>query len=137
MPREIGDERKAMKARMLKSLGQARYDGITLASEPVWIDRLAEILDQLPDDTVNALAARVDNARGAELVDFDEMAKVFGLTPAETKIVESVVEGLSVPEHAERHAISVNTARVHMQRVLSKTNTRRQTDLLRLALQRR
>ncbi|WP_299321746.1 helix-turn-helix transcriptional regulator [Parasphingopyxis sp.] len=113
---------------------QLRIDGEKIGSEPVWSDRVAEIFDILPDDLVPDINARLIQGRGSEITDFKNFGQRYGLTAAEVKIVESIAEGLSVPDHAAANGISVNTARVHMQRVLEKTGARRQTDLLRLVL---
>ncbi|MEM8695745.1 MAG: helix-turn-helix transcriptional regulator [Pseudomonadota bacterium] len=113
---------------------QLRIDGEKIGSEPVWSDRATEIFDNLPDGLVADLNTRLIRGRGSEIIDFKNFGQRYGLTAAEVKIVESIAEGLSVPDHAAANGISVNTARVHMQRVLEKTGARRQTDLLRLVL---
>jgi DNA-binding CsgD family transcriptional regulator len=69
---------------------------------------------------------------------FDEgltttVAAVFGLTGAEARVLCALLEGLSLSETAERYQISVNTVRTHVQRMFAKTNTNRQSDLIRLA----
>lgn len=128
-PQQVTDE-------VLQSLRELRFDGIRIGSEPVWADRLAEIAGQLPPEVLQDLAGRARRALGDRMIDFATFSTQHGLTPAEMLLVESVSEGRSVPEHAEAAGISVNTARVHMQRVLEKTGSHRQTDLLRMLLAR-
>jgi DNA-binding CsgD family transcriptional regulator/PAS domain-containing protein len=61
------------------------------------------------------------------------LATVFGLTGAEARILAALLEGTSISEIAQRYQISVNTVRTHLQRLFAKTNTNRQSDLIRLA----
>jgi DNA-binding CsgD family transcriptional regulator len=62
------------------------------------------------------------------------MRQLYGLTPAEARVANLLLEGLEVREAAERLGITLETARFHLKRVLAKTGTRRQTELLRLML---
>ncbi|MEO9601640.1 helix-turn-helix transcriptional regulator [Parasphingorhabdus sp.] len=112
-------------------LNQFRGDGVKISSEPVWAERIEEILANLEPDILDDITGRIRQSSENQLIDFEAFGKTHKLTPAEIKMVDSVVGGLSVPEHAAAHNISVNTARVHMQRVLEKTGSNRQTDLLR------
>ncbi|WP_417623022.1 helix-turn-helix transcriptional regulator [Parasphingorhabdus sp.] len=112
-------------------LNQFRGDGVKISSEPVWAERVEEIMANLPDDTLDDIVSRLRQSSENQFIDFAAFGEAHGLTPAETRLVDSIAGGLSVPEHAEANDISVNTARVHMQRVLEKTGSKRQTDLLR------
>ncbi len=112
-------------------LNQFRGDGVKISAEPVWSERIEEILANLPSEVLGGIVSRIRQSSENQLIDFDAFGETHGLTPAEIKMVDSIVGGLSVPQHAEAQGISVNTARVHMQRVLEKTGSSRQTDLLR------
>ncbi len=108
-------------------------DGASLDNEPLWKERAYEIAAWLPDETRREIATRLRDAQqAAQEVDVEGFAVRHGLTPAETKLLESLVQGSSLVEHAGAHGISVNTARVHMQRVLEKTGARRQANLVRM-----
>lgn len=61
------------------------------------------------------------------------LAAAFGLTGAEARVLAALLEGLSVSNTAARHQISVNTVRWHLKRLFEKTNTNRQSELIRLA----
>jgi DNA-binding CsgD family transcriptional regulator len=61
-------------------------------------------------------------------------AAIFGLSPAQKQIAGLVVEGLSLPEVAERLAITTNTVRTHLNRVFDKTGVRTQPALVRVLL---
>jgi DNA-binding CsgD family transcriptional regulator/PAS domain-containing protein len=58
----------------------------------------------------------------------------YGLTPAEADLAALLVDGRSLEEAADLMGVTRNTARVHMKRVFTKTETRRQGELIRLLL---
>jgi DNA-binding CsgD family transcriptional regulator/PAS domain-containing protein len=62
------------------------------------------------------------------------LAELYRLTPAECKLAALITEGLTLEEVAERQFISPHTAKTHLKRILSKTQTRRQSELVRLLL---
>jgi DNA-binding CsgD family transcriptional regulator len=69
---------------------------------------------------------------------FDEgwansLAAIFRLTGAEGRVLSALLEGLSLSDIARRHQISINTVRSQLQRLFAKTNTKRQSDLIRVA----
>jgi DNA-binding CsgD family transcriptional regulator len=76
-----------------------------------------------------------DPEEGATL-DSRALKQLFGLTPAEIRLCTALVKGKSVREYAHVAAISSNTARTHVKRIYSKTGVRRQSELVRLLLQR-
>jgi DNA-binding CsgD family transcriptional regulator len=61
------------------------------------------------------------------------LATAFGLTGAEARVLSALLEGLSLADTAARFQISVNTVRWHLKRLFEKTNTNRQSELIRLA----
>jgi len=61
------------------------------------------------------------------------LGTAFRLTGMETRVLSALVEGLNLPAIATRHQISVNTVRWHLKQLFEKTNTRRQSDLIRIA----
>ena len=44
----------------------------------------------------------------------------------------SLLEGLQISEIAQRYGVSANTVRTQLQRLFEKTNTKRQSDLVRV-----
>jgi DNA-binding CsgD family transcriptional regulator len=61
------------------------------------------------------------------------LGMAFRLTSMETRVLSALLEGLSLPAIATRHQITVNTVRWHLKQLFEKTNTRRQSDLIRIA----
>jgi DNA-binding CsgD family transcriptional regulator len=64
----------------------------------------------------------------------DLLQRLYGLTPAEARILESLVAGNSLKATAAAQNIAYETARSHLTAVFDKTATSRQTDLVRLVL---
>ena len=58
----------------------------------------------------------------------------FGLTTAEAGVVMEVIQGGAREDMARRLGVSVATVRTHLIRIFEKTGARRQTELVRLAL---
>jgi DNA-binding CsgD family transcriptional regulator len=65
---------------------------------------------------------------GAQIQQF---AARFGLTPAETRVLVEIIAGNGLPAAAGRLKITGATVRTHAYRVLEKTGTTRQTELIR------
>ena len=64
----------------------------------------------------------------------DILKRAFDLTTAEADVVQSLVECCSVKDIAEQRGRSVDTVRAQIKSILSKTETRSQVELVRLAL---
>ena len=62
------------------------------------------------------------------------MKMIYGLTPTESRFADLLLEGLTAREAADRLGITIETARFNLKRVLAKTGTHRQTELMRLML---
>jgi DNA-binding CsgD family transcriptional regulator len=78
-------------------------------------------------------AVFVHKAELGGLLPLEAMARQFGLSPAELRVLAAVVEvGGSVPDVAEVLGVSEPTVKTHLRRLFGKTDTRRQTDLVRL-----
>ncbi len=62
----------------------------------------------------------------------DVLRVLYGLTPAEVRICELLMHGLTPNEISEHIGVAVSTARTHLLRIFQKTGTDRQADLIRL-----
>ena len=60
------------------------------------------------------------------------LARTFGLTPGELRVLTTIVDVGGVPDTAEALGIGEATVKTHLHRVFGKTETRRQADLVRL-----
>jgi PAS domain S-box-containing protein len=64
----------------------------------------------------------------------DVLAKLFGLTPAEARVVVELVKGKRPQEVADDLSVSLNTVRNQLKQIFSKTSTGRQSELISLVL---
>lgn len=120
--------------------GPARTGGSTSIPRPDSHFPLAVRISPLPLDdgtifrgSTPALVCATDLeseivAPNAELID------LFGLTAAEVRLATAVFEGLTLPEAAERFAISINTVRFQLARIFDKTGVSRQAELVKLMM---
>jgi DNA-binding CsgD family transcriptional regulator len=88
----------------------------------------------MPVDLPSALIFMTDPVTGAR-PPLETVAAIYGFTPSETALASLLVEGLTLKEAADRLDITMNTVKTHVKQLFAKTNTRRQADLIRLALQ--
>lgn len=81
--------------------------------------------------------SRMKNAiAGSEnpIPDIQSFAIRFDLTPAETRVLESLVNGNSLKEIAAQFGLSRTTVAYHMRNLFQKTSTGRQAELITLVL---
>lgn len=57
---------------------------------------------------------------------------LYRLTPAEGRVADMLLQGLEIPEAANRLGITKETCRLHVKRILAKTCVSRQAELVRL-----
>jgi len=60
--------------------------------------------------------------------------ELYGLTEAETQLVELLCQGSSLDEAADARGVTMNTARTQLKQVFAKTHTSRQSELVRLVI---
>jgi DNA-binding CsgD family transcriptional regulator/PAS domain-containing protein len=62
------------------------------------------------------------------------IARIYGLTPAETRVLDSILSGTGLTHAARQIGVSLTTARTHLQRIFDKTGTGRQAELVNLVM---
>jgi DNA-binding CsgD family transcriptional regulator len=62
------------------------------------------------------------------------LRELYGLTEAETQLVELLCQGSSLDEAAGARGVTLNTARSQLKQVFAKTHTSRQSELVRLVI---
>ena len=62
----------------------------------------------------------------------EAFGRLYGLTPAELRVVMALAPGLSSEEAAAFLGLALPTVRSHLQRIFAKTGTSRQSDLMKL-----
>jgi len=60
------------------------------------------------------------------------LQSLYGLTPAEGRVADLLLQGLETAEAAARLGITLETARLYVKRILAKTGVPRQAELIRL-----
>lgn len=81
-------------------------------------------------DRLGAVAV-FDGDRGPEYT-WDVLKTLYGLTRKETDLVNGLLQGQSLDEYCDTHFVTANTARTHLKSIYRKTNTHRQSELVRL-----
>lgn len=64
----------------------------------------------------------------------EALRELYGLTEAESRLVELLCQGFSLEEAADARGVTMNTARSQLKQVFAKTSTSRQSELVRLVL---
>ncbi|OOG22984.1 hypothetical protein B1C78_13085 [Thioalkalivibrio denitrificans] len=85
------------------------------------------------DDDEGLLVFLMDPER-ALVPDAEALRRLYGLTPAEVRLLSGFVQGLDLGEASARLGISPHTARVQLKSVMRKTGTSRQPELMRTLL---
>lgn len=70
------------------------------------------------------------NVEGSETL----LDDLYGLTPAEARLAVLLAQGKSLQEACDLLNVTLNTARTHLKHIFSKTDTNRQSELVRLVL---
>ena len=96
----------------------------------VVVSRFPPDVDHLPTPTPAALVRLIELEMGPKHL--SEHSHMFELSPRETGVASALLEGHSIDSLAAALGISRNTARNHVQALFRKTQTNRQSDLLRV-----
>jgi DNA-binding CsgD family transcriptional regulator/PAS domain-containing protein len=83
----------------------------------------------VPQATAAVFVTRAEQAPPAKI---DAVAATFGLTPAETRVLERLLRGTSLVEAAAALGIAETTAKTHLSRIFAKTGVSRQAELVAL-----
>ena len=59
------------------------------------------------------------------------LRKLYGITPAESRVLEGIISGSTVTELAHRLQVTANTIRAHLKHIYKVTRTKNQADLIR------
>jgi DNA-binding CsgD family transcriptional regulator len=64
----------------------------------------------------------------------DELGRLYGLTPAESRLVQSLLSGANLRQASERTGVKYETARWYLKNIFQKTGVTRQAELVRRIL---
>jgi len=63
-----------------------------------------------------------------------QLAELFGLTPAEARLVASLAQGMTRADYADAAGIAALTVKTHLARAFAKLGVNRESELVRLVL---
>jgi DNA-binding CsgD family transcriptional regulator len=130
----------AAEAHFYQSLGAENESGSTTVSIALPDENgglLATVLrlDRGQRQNLNAgsvFAVFVQNPEVAPPIPAEAFATLFGLTPAEHRILLAMAPGLGPQDAADILGLGLSTVKTHLQNIFSKTNTNKQSDLMQL-----
>jgi DNA-binding CsgD family transcriptional regulator len=99
----------------------------------VLVAQQATTVSRALEDAEGMVAFLLDPERPV-VPDMEALRKVYGLTPAEGRLVVEFLQGLDLGEASVRLGISPHTARTQIKSVMQKTGSNRQPDLMRKLL---
>jgi DNA-binding NarL/FixJ family response regulator len=116
---EAGDDDTLETVTLTRSDGERRLIAVVapLATEPGEITRHALMLASDPERD--------------DLLDERAIARFFGLTASESRLAVALARGRSLDQAAVDQGITVESARTYLKRILQKTGTARQGELIR------
>ena len=79
-----------------------------------------------------AAVVLVNDAESKSQPPTEILRTLFDLTAAEARLAQAIAGGTALKAYAEAAGVSINTVRTHLAHIFTKTDTRRQTDLVRL-----
>lgn len=127
---------------------RAIVDGAADQPSPDGISELYVVLDARPHYQMIIVASGVDCADAAKSrvlltvylpdadhhIDDDLLERLYNFTPTEAQTAARLAEGYTIDEIADFRRCAKSTVRTHVKRVLKKTGTHRQVELVRVIL---
>ncbi len=95
-----------------------------------WTEAFAQIVCLLGGN----IALMIHDSGAIDKVDLDGFAKVHGLTPAEARILNLLLEHASLPPIVGELGVSINTVRSQLRAIREKTGARRQAELVKMLM---
>lgn len=89
---------------------------------------------QPADDGPARVLLMITDSRSLVDTPADTWRQLLGVTPAEARLVAALAQGRTLEAHAAQRGVSLGTVRNQLKQVLAKTGTKRQAELVRLAL---
>jgi len=107
---------------------------LTASDEPLIVLRVTFAGGGPTAATGSVAVLFISNPNAEPDVDLRAIARLYGLTRAETRLLRALLRGRRVSECAVEAGITLNTAKGYLKQLFSKTRTRSQSDLVRTIL---
>ncbi len=140
-PREASTLEGLISSAASAARGEGRSSGGTLSVSRASGSRPLSVLvspmrapSAIPGHRRIAVALFISDPESVILANEERLLQLYGLTRAESRLTAKIAQGRSLEEAAAMLNITTQTARSYIKRVLSKTGTKRQVDLVRLVL---
>ena len=114
--------------------GVLRLQAMDSGFMQVLVTPLPGKLSQLGDQVAAAIFCSSPEHEGATDNLSNVLVRIYGMTPAEARLTQALVNGLSLKEYVDLRQISINTARTQLKAATAKTEAKRQSDLVRIVL---
>ncbi len=124
--------------KLVKSFAEnpdARPRAVNLSQDP-WIDILVSPV-RVTSLSLGGKAVAVVYFRGDQSSSADrcqQLIDVFKLTQSEARFAWSIAQGISIADAAEKHGLTIETARNYSKKIYAKTGARGQVDFMRRVL---
>lgn len=133
MPQLMGIIGDLMEQQTDKPVSFHRIAGTKRPVKQAYEMLLVSLSDQPRDRTPTVIF--LCDPKQTEVADPEILQETYGLTRSEALVAAMIVDGHSIEDIAEELGVGISTARSHLKRVFSKTETHRQSDLVRLLMQ--
>jgi DNA-binding CsgD family transcriptional regulator/PAS domain-containing protein len=87
-----------------------------------------------PDARRPAIALLIHDSKAYNTIDLRGFARVHGLSPAEARMMNLLLQHTSLPPVAQELGVSIHTVRSQLRAILEKTGARRQAELVRILM---
>jgi DNA-binding CsgD family transcriptional regulator len=102
---------------------------------PLWVLVAPLVGNHGAEESVPAVVALfVSDPDRRHEIPTEALERFFGLTPAEVRLLEALVNGKSLEEASEEFQVSKNTLRTQLHQIFRKTDTSRQSEVIKLVL---
>jgi len=133
-----GKQQARLDALLKETPPEERILGISsLSGKPnIWLIRVPMPLagSAPPDARRPTVALMIHDSTAIDRIDLKGFAKVHGLTPAEARLMNLLLEHTSLPPVSRALGISMHTVRSQLRTIRNKTGARRQAELVRMMM---
>ena len=137
-PATSGSLQRLVRDAVQTSAGKGHSSGGTLQLKGAGGRRLHLLVTPLPRQPelgVGAMAAIFCSDPDARVgVLWQRLEALYGMSPAEARLTEALVNGRSLIEYADARRVTINTVRTQLKSAAAKAGVKRQADLVRIVL---